>query len=216
MEHTGTIFGNVTVYPDGLLYADVSSARIEGTITFEYENEDDRRRMEEVLQDCEITYDNVVYIQHKHSCVEEVIEPDENHKCTDPATIEYTCQTCGKVVKTEEIPAPVEHDYYVFKTDEATCTKGAVEHIRCRNCSAYNKTSGEWQELQLRVSDPLGHDYVELTQLYIPPRNTARDTSIMSARPAAICWNSRSMRFIVAKQSTPSRTRTARSIKARE
>ena len=164
MEHTGTIFGNVTVYPDGLLYASVTPTRIEGTITLEYEDEEDLERMLEVLKDCEIQYDKLVTKEHKHEEYEEVIEPNDQYKCTDPWVYNYVCKTCGKVVETKETE-PTGRKYIVTETTEATCTTGEIETVRCENCTAYNSTNG----LKLQKSAPLGHDYVELTQLYIPP-----------------------------------------------
>ncbi len=166
----GIVDGDVTVYPDGLMYAEVTPTLIKGTLTFEYEDEEDKERMEEVLHDSGITCENVVYKQHAHSEVlnEEVIEPDNSnkndYKCTDPWTKVYTCQTCGKVVERDEIP-PTGHDYYVDVTTEATCTKGEIETVRCHNCTAYNSSKG----LERQVGKPNGHKYEELMQLYIPP-----------------------------------------------
>ncbi len=168
--HGGTIHGNVTVYPDGLLYAKVSPALVDGTITLEYEDEEDLARMKEVLHDCGIQCSNIVEKQHAHSEVldKTVIEPDDDKKCTEPWVTVYVCQTCGKEVSREET-TPTGHQYYVEKVDEATCTTGPIEHIRCKLCNAYTSSTA----MKIQVGDPNGHTYVENTHLYIPPTEYA-------------------------------------------
>ena len=175
--HGGTIHGDVTIYPGGLIYADVTPTLIDGTVYFEYEDEDDLELMEEVLKACGIVYSDFVAEKHEHTVGvdddgnvtgkwdEIVIEPDDDYLCTDPTTKQYVCQTCGEVVATKETE-PTGHKYYLDRTDEATCTTGMMEYYRCEKCSAYNSTA---KELKFQVGDPLGHEYEEKTELYIPP-----------------------------------------------
>ncbi len=165
-SHGGVIHGDVYLYPDGLIYADVKPTQIDGTIYLEYETEEDRDRMLDVLDTCGITYADIVEIPHVHAEYDEtVVEPDnDDYKCTDSWVTLKTCKTCGKVVESEE-SEPTGHEYYVASVTEATCTTGRIENIRCMNCSAYNSTA---KELKHHVSEPLGHKYVENEDLHIP------------------------------------------------
>ncbi len=167
-SHGGVIHGDVYLYPDGLIYADVKPTQIDGTIYLEYEEGDeaDRDRMLDVLDTCGITYANVVATPHVHSEeLDETEEDDKANKCADTVVILKTCKTCGKVVERVE-SEPTGHTYYVDESsaEEATCTKGAMETIRCENCSAFNNSKG----LKVQVSAPNGHHYVENEDLHIP------------------------------------------------
>ena len=86
-DRGGTAHGDVRIYPDGIIRADVTPATVDGTIYLEHENEDDLKRMQDVLKDSGIECDNVVPVQHMHSTELDVtvIEPDDDKKCTDPS-----------------------------------------------------------------------------------------------------------------------------------
>lgn len=182
MEHGGTLNGDLTLYPGGLIRADVKPTYINGDIYLECESERDHRRMLDVLDDAGIIYDidKVHFNIHEHTEPEEpeVIEPDPKEKCIEPWIEVYTCTECGEEIRRVEKDPPA-HDFYVYSTDEQTCTTGKIEHISCHNCEAYNSGS---TEIEYNVPDegtegeegyvdngPLGHDYVEIKQLYIPP-----------------------------------------------
>ncbi len=159
-SHGGVIHGDVYLYPDGLVYADVKPTQIDGTIYLEYEEGDeaDRDRMLDVLDTCGITYANVVATPHVHSEeLDETLEDEDANKCTDTVVTLKACKTCGKVVERVE-SEPTGHKYYVDSVTDATCTTGQIEKIRCKNCTAYNSTA---KELKHYVSEPLGHKYVE-------------------------------------------------------
>ncbi len=167
MNDGGTIHGNVTLYPDSLIYADVSPTIVDGTIILEYENEVDLERMKEVIKDHGIQCSNIVEKEHTHADVfdEEFLDPNSSI-CTEYRTKIYTCGTCGKEIKRETIE-PLGHEYYKTGTIEQTCTTGEKETYRCSRCTAYDSATKEIKR-DVPGKGPLGHHYVENMDLHIP------------------------------------------------
>ena len=104
----GVVNGDITVYPGGELRSEnftdqTGNPHVNGKITFEYEDDEDRKRMEDILDFSGITCDDIVWKQHQHTT--------NNQPGGFPATcttdgISYNeCGTCGRQYNFETLPA---------------------------------------------------------------------------------------------------------------
>lgn len=100
-----------------------------------------------------IRYTGTPVSRHPQECIHEETEvTTTNPTCIELGKKVYTCKACGRIIKTESIPA-IAHNItsWTFNND-ATCVADGTESGRCTMCGAkYNR---------IKIGSKLGHDPV--------------------------------------------------------
>ena len=128
--------GDVTIMPGGELRANNSAGNlgtphVNGKIILEYEDEEDLRRMKEILEDSGITYESIEEVKHTHTTT----QPTEvAPTCTEDGVSYNECETCGRRYGEMALPA-LGHDWVEKVLQEQDCTHDKLIVMHCgREC----------------------------------------------------------------------------------